>query len=308
MDGVPVSLESEGTLFEVWPVAGSAAVTVRASTGEYLRLEPWTLAQHLDALEQHLNATEDDLQLDVPAFARALFAQCARAEGASAECASAAPSLNPMSTPWSGLALWWCGALETTYPPSPSGWLILPSGQLRLKSWTWAERQQAITSSVTLLAGGARSVRLSHYLRALVVASVAEVVPPTLRPLSLMGAEGLSLLHAVVALNLAPETDSAFATPVEPALARRQAQETLRVCRALGWTPAQVMATPSRQIEQLLLLLDRAEAPAQATLTSQAMASPSGTGPTRSPHSSAPKPRGLSAFPDSVIIQVEDDP
>lgn len=300
MEGVPVSLESDGTLFEVWPVAGSAAVTVRASTGEHLRLVPWTLAQHLDALEQHLSATDDDLQLNVTAFARALFAQCASAD----------PPLNLASTAWSSLALWWCGALETTVPLRPDGWLQLPSGQLRLRSWTWVERQQAIASSVSLLPEGARAVRLSRYLRALVMASVAEVLPPTLSPLSLTGSEGLSLLQAVVTLNLAPEVDAALEAPADPALARRQAEETLRVCRALGWTPAQVMATPARQIEQLLVLLDRAEAPAAAKLPSPAegTAPSAGTTPARSAPASVPKPRGLSAFPDAVIIQVEDDP
>ena len=91
------------------------------------------------------------------------------------------------------------------------------------------------------------------------------------------------LLHATVALNLAGEEEEALLEG-GPA-AREWAARTLRLCQALGWTPARVWATPAAEIDRLLRLLDM--------VRPQAL-------PARAPR--------LADHPDATVIRIEDDP
>jgi hypothetical protein len=65
---------------------------------------------------------------------------------------------------------------------------------------------------------------------------------------------------------------------------------TLRLCRALGWTPTQVWATPAVEVDRLLRLLDRT---ASQRIDAR-----------RRPVSRAPS---LADHPDATVIRIEDD-
>jgi hypothetical protein len=91
------------------------------------------------------------------------------------------------------------------------------------------------------------------------------------------------LLHATVALNLAGDEEEALLDG-GPA-AREWAARTLRLCQALGWTPARVWATPAAEIDRLLRMLDLVQ-------------------PAAPPR---PPPR-LADHPDATVIRIDDDP
>lgn len=94
------------------------------------------------------------------------------------------------------------------------------------------------------------------------------------------------LLHATVALNLCDDEDEALLQG-GPA-ARECAARTLRLCQALGWTPARVWATPAIEVDRLLRLLDLVQ-----------------------PSATAPRPasrRSLAEHPDATLIRIDDDP
>ncbi len=105
-------------------------------------------------------------------------------------------------------------------------------------------------------------------------------------PHTLCGAAATAALDAVARVN-APADDLSHG-PGSDELART----TLRLCRALGWTPAQVWSAAATEIDALLALLERVEAPP----------------PLQPPPPRAPaRPGGPASDPDAVIIQVGED-
>ena len=91
---------------------------------------------------------------------------------------------------------------------------------------------------------------------------------------------------AAGALNLCDDEDEALLQG-GPA-ARECAARTLRLCQALGWTPARVWATPAIEVDRLLRMLDLVQ-----------------------PSAAAPRPAGrrsLADHPDATLIRIDDDP
>lgn len=250
------------------------SLTLTASGGAVVTLRPWSLADHLGALEAAVLADDDGLRFDPDAFARAVLHACAAAD-------ADAPALAPA-------ALWWAaGADPPAAPAAPDadGWLPLARGRARLRAWSWADRCRALDASLSPETG---EFRVGAYLRAMVRATVVELDGGG-DPLARTGADAPRLLAAVVAQNVpqGPLEDALAAA--SDATGRALAADTLRLCRALGWTPSQVWSLPAVEVERLLALLDRVAAPA----------------PRRPPPPAAP--RGLAAYPDAVIVRVEDD-
>lgn len=272
---VPSLVEVDGRRFSVHLGGPDAPLEVAASTGERVWLRRWRFEEHLRALDRHSGADARGPSFDHEAFARELLRDSGVPEPLHAE-------LVPV-------ALWWAtgGALDAVSSPGPDGWVRLGSFRARLRPWTLSERSRALGESLTPGADGGRELGLAHYLRAMLAASVVALEPAGVALSMLDGATTAVLLDAVVALNTAGERDEDKRMRVPDAQDRALAQVTLRLCRALGWTPSQVWATPAAEIDRLLAMLELMECPSQ---------------------SAAPAPRapGLADHPDAVVIQVED--
>jgi hypothetical protein len=264
----PAVVEVDGRPFSVQLGEPGAPLEVEASTGERVRLLPWRLDEHLRALERHVDASERGLRFDHQGLARDVLRR-------SGVPAALFDELSP-------LALWWAagGALQA---PSPGEWVEAGAVRVRLRPWTLAERAKAVSASVTVREDGSREFSLERYLHEMVATSVTAVEPAGQE---LAGA-GAALLDAVVALNTAGEREEDRWVAARDEGGKALAQATLRLCRALGWTPSQVWATPAPEIDRLLALLDATEQPARPAA------------PRRRP--------GLADHPDAVVIRVEDD-
>lgn len=253
------------------------ARTLAAPSGARVTFRPWTLAAHLAACEAAMRIDAGTVRFDTDAFAAAVLAHCGADPDSFAELAPA--------------ALWWAAGADQPPPPplGQGGWLPLTRGRVRLQPWTWADRCKAVDRSRV----GDRDFRLTPYLAAMLRATAVEADDVDLDRLA--GVDAQHLLAAVIAVNTpqGPLEDTLAAAA--PALADRLAADTLHLCRALGWTPSQVWALPAVEVERLLLLLART-APAQAPA------------PAPAPRPAAPAPHSrLAAYPDAIVIRVEDD-
>lgn len=275
--GAPSLIEVDGRHFAVHLGGPDASMAVDTSTGECVRLRRWRFDEHLRALDRHSGADGRGLRFDHDGFARDLLRDSGVPEPLHAELAP--------------LALWWAtgGAQEPASGSEPDGWLRVGALRVRLRPWSLSERSRAMGESLGSGPGGSRELSLERYLRAMLAASVVALEPAGVELSMLDGATTAVLLDAVVALNTAGEGEEDQRMRSADAEGRVLAQVTLRLCRALGWTPSQVWAAPAAEIDRLLAMLELVEGPSQV----QAM---------------APVPRvpGLADHPDAVVIQVED--
>ncbi|WP_309897342.1 hypothetical protein [Archangium sp.] len=271
---VPSLVEVDGRHFSVHVGGPDASLEVATSSGEQVRLRRWHFDEHLRALDRHAWADERGLRFDHEGFSRELLRDSGIPEPLHAELAP--------------VALWWAtgGAQEPVFGPGVDGWIRLGTVRARLRPWSFSERSKALSEHLTSRPGGGRELVLEHYLRAMLAASVLTLEPAGVELSTLDGATTALLLDAVVALNTAGarDEDTRMRSSDE---GRALAQVTLRLCRALGWTPSQVWATPAAEVDRLLAMLELMESPAQVP---------------------APVPRApsLADHPDAVVIQVED--
>ncbi len=235
-----------------------------------LSLSPWTYRHHMEALRFTTHTAGTDLRLDTRRLAAAVLAGTELPD-------ALARSLEPV-------ALWWAAggddALPT--PPDEGEWLDLGvAGRARLRPWSERQRFAALSAA---LSGDGDDTWFDPvtYLDGMVRASLQVLDGP--QPLDDVDSRGTALLlHATVALNLAGDREDPLLDG-GPA-AREWAARTLRLCQALGWTPARVWATPAAEIDRLLRLLDLLQ-------------------PSPRP-SHAPR---LADHPDATVIRIEDDP
>ncbi len=241
-------------------------MNARSATGATVRLQPWPLSAHLAALDESVVATARGLALDAGEFSRRVMVHSAVAEDA--------------QTSFSPLALWWASGGETSPTALGGGWYDCGGVRVHLRPWTSGERFQAMSRCRRADVDGER-FDLGAYLRAMLAASVAAVEPARALDELDSGATR-SLLDAVVALNVVSPEALADSIPDTPEADRI----TLRLCRALGWTPSQVWATPAAEVDRLLRLLDRTAA-AERTTPARAVR--------------------LADHPDATVIRIEDD-
>ena len=242
------------------------AMNARSAAGTKVRLQPWPLSGHLGALDECVVPTARGLTLDTNAFSRRVLARSGVAEDA--------------QTSFSPLALWWASGGETSPTALGGGWYDCGGVRVHLRPWTSGERFEAISSCRRADADGER-FDLGAYLRAMLDTSVVTVEPARALEELDSGATR-SLLDAVIALNVVSPEALADSIPDTPEADRI----TLRLCRALGWTPTQVWATPAVEVDRLLRLLDRTAASESAAPTRVAR---------------------LADHPDATVIRIEDD-
>jgi hypothetical protein len=262
VDGVTLAIRFEGF---------SHPLTIAAPDGGVVRLLPWTYAAHMAALRDNAVTVTSGLVLDRAGFANRVL----RGSGLAA---TGREWLVP-------LALWWAaGGDEAPAVAAPNGEVDLGSARARLRQWTEGERLEAL--GAMLVRSGAAGDWLDGvgYLDAMVRQSLIALEPPV----ALEGIDSLGvarLLTAVTALNTAaPGRD-----PLRPGLLPEAAvAATLELCRALGWTPAQVLDAPAAEVQRLIALLGR---PA--------------------PRAAPTAPAGLSslaAHPDTTFLTFAEDP
>ncbi|NOK21821.1 hypothetical protein [Corallococcus carmarthensis] len=272
---VPSSLEVDGRCFLVRVEVPGEALEVDTAAGERVRLGRWGFDAHLWALDRHASVDGQGLHFDATGFAREVMRGLAVPAALMEELAP--------------VALWWAasGGYEAGSGLQEDGWLRAGAVRARLRPWTFVERSRALNESTLPSAGGGQEFRLERYLRLMLRASVVALEPAGVELSMLDGATTVALLDAALALNDmgARDEDSRLKSPDvdNPRLAR----VTLRLCKALGWTPSQVWETPAAEVDRLLALLEVAEPPAPR---------PARVG--RAP--------SLADHPDAVVIQVED--
>jgi hypothetical protein len=224
------------------------------------------LREHLAALDECVVPTAHGLTLDTRELSRRVLAHSGVAEDA--------------QTRFAPLALWWASGGETSPAALGGGWYDCGGVRLHLRPWTSGERFRAMSRCRRAGADGER-FDLGAYLRAMLETSVVTVEPARALDELDSGATR-SLLEAVVALNVVSPEELADGIPDTPEADRI----TLRLCRALGWTPTQVWATPAVEMDRLLRLLDRTAASESAAPTRVAR---------------------LADHPDATVIRIEDD-
>ena len=265
LSGTPCLLDFEGFHRPLGVTAGTTAFT----------LAPWTYRRHIDTLRASTRAAGSDIRLDTRHLAAAVLAGLELPD-------ALARALEP-------LALWWAAGGDDALPtPPPDGdWLDLgPAGRARLHPWS--ERQRFAALSAALEGDGDDTwFDPVAYLDAMVRASLLVLDGPA--PLDDVDARATAvLLHATVALNVAGDEEEALlegGPAARESVKREWAARTLRLCQALGWTPARVWATPAAEIDRLLRLLDMVRPPAR---------------PARTPR--------LADHPDATVIRIDDDP
>lgn len=270
LSGTPCMLAFSGFHRPLGILAGSLTLT----------LPPWTYRRHLNALRACTTASgANELQLDSRQLCDAVL-----------DAPGLADDARNLLAP---LALWWAAGGDDPLPPAPAEgeWLTLgPSGdsggEARARLRPWSERQRLSALNASLAADGDASwFDPVTYLDGMVRASLQALDSTT--ALDDLDARATAvLLHATVALNLCDDEDEALLQG-GPA-ARECAARTLRLCQALGWTPARVWATPAIEVDRLLRMLDLVQ-----------------------PSAAAPRPasrRSLAEHPDATLIRIDDDP
>lgn len=246
---------------------GAAAVMI---DGEALHLRPWTLSDHLDALDAAASPSEGPIEFDVSHFSTALLRRAADLD-------------TEESAGLEEVALWWAlgGPQQAaTIRLGPDGKVGLAGGYARLRPWTWRERRLALAACVPLRDGKLGALDAVGLLRRQVQASVIEVVidGEARPPATIAGPNLHTLLDAVLRINSGGVEVEVELVP--PAIAAA----TLRICRGYGWTPTQVDAAPAAEIEAMLRLLDAA---------------------TPAPAPGPALRSGLARFPDAVVIEID---
>ena len=259
-------IDIDGLVYATEFLGFDKAMNARSTAGAEVELQPWPLSVHLDALDECVVPTARGLTLDTRALSRRVLEY----SGVSGNA----------QTGFAPLALWWASGGETSPAALGGGWYDCGGVRLHLRPWTSGERFRAVARCRRADGDGER-FDLGAYLRAMLETSVLTVEPARALDELDSGATR-SLLEAVIALNVVSPETLADSIPDTPEADRI----TLRLCRALGWTPSQVWATPAAEVDRLLRLLDRTAA-AERTTPARAVR--------------------LADHPDATVIRIEDD-
>lgn len=216
-----------------------------------LHLRPWTLADHLAALDLYAFHDGERPRIDHDGLAAAVLASTCAEPLDARLVAELAP-----------VALWWALGGDQDPEPAPA-----------VRPWTCLARARAIDECTDPDTG---ALRFGSYLRAMAWAASDGDTD------ALSGATAATYLDALVEAH-APAPDM-HEGPGSTALARA----TLRVCRGLGWTPGQVWSLPAAELDHLLAMLAHLDDAPRVRPTPQVRRS------------------GLGAYPDAVIIEVND--
>lgn len=238
--------------------------------GAEIALQPWPLGEHLRTLNECAILTATGLKLDVQAFGRRILEYC-----------KAPQPLHQLFLP---LALWWANGGEAPKPTRQGDVYQFSTFKARLRPWSAADRYAALADCQYEDEQGEIRFNLGAYLLTMLEASVLTLDPSHLSLAELDSASTNALLNTVSELNVI-DSEALAKSPLGSPLA---AQQTLRLCRELGWTPSQVWSTPAAELDRLSQLLDITHPQTNDTASA---------GPTTT----------FTDHPDTVIIRIEDD-
>jgi len=256
---------------------GGVGQPLRARVGaDEVVLPVWTWGDHRRALRRHLRVEVDRLVLDETGYAHELL-----------QLGSVDPAhwdeLVPLALWWSAGAAW---AADPSEPQVRDGWVSLGGGvRARVRGWSWRERLTALRECVTE-EGSHWSVDPLAIVERLVDMGVVELEGPGKLVAAGLDALEVGLVHRL----LVALTRLSLPRPVaerEPLLADpRLAGAILALCRALRWTPSQVLEAPASEIDELRALLGHEPAQPRAAAVVER--------PVRR--------GGLHAHPDAVVL------
>jgi hypothetical protein len=212
------------------------------------------------------------------------------------ECAVTAPEhvlTQEASILLAPLALWWAAGGAGCKPQALKGRGMWRLGDrvLRLHLWQEQARWVALQRAWLSIPPASASVERFDpevYLDAMLRACV-EMPPGALGLDDLDAPTFQALIHLVLSHN------EPASTPTWPeALGRQRAKRTLRLCRALGWTPAQVWSAPAVEMDEVWALLAQLDADPPEP-------------PAPAPAPAVPQQRArLADLPDAVLIRIDD--
>lgn len=214
-------LDVDGVAYDLDYRGHDVPLAARDADGGSLELQPWRLGQHLAALGHAARVVDGALTLDAEVYAAHVLGDADRVAR------------------WGPLALWWAAGAAAEPPPGHA-----------VRPWTLLARASAVQAACDRDTG---AFAVGRFLERLVADCVTAQGDGD--PLALPMLRGAPLL-AAACRACAPEP---LLPPglADPALRRL----TLRVCTALGWSPAQVWRAPAEEVDRLLALLDQAPAP-----------------------------------------------
>jgi hypothetical protein len=242
---------------------------MNARTADFpaVSFQPWLLGSHLFAVGACLLITADGLSLNYRDFGRYIL-----------KASQIPEALYPVYAP---LALWWANGGNVKPLLIAADTYQLGNTRANLRPWRCAERLAALAHCQQDSEQGL-NFDLAAYLMAMVKTCVVSIEKDK-KLEELDSASCSALLSAIIALNIRsanPSTDYLLSS-------KQASSDTLRICRALGWTPSQVMAAPAVEIDLILALLNRVE-------TNNSVQNSRATS-------------RLADHPDAVVIQIEDD-
>ena len=266
------NVEVDGIAFPVSFRGFDGTMEVRASYGRVVEFRPWTCEKHLSALKRHLKPSAAGVEMDARAFSRDVL-------DSSGIPADLADELIP-------LALWWAAGGEELPAGeiASDGWFHAGKVAARLQPWSNGKRLQALADNGITAEDGAPSFNVAGYLEAMLADTIVETDPSGQKFHDFDSQSTMAVVQAVIQLNVPRGWEDELTARLREG-SQQMAVNTLRLCRALGWTPSQVWATPAPEIDHLLALLDRVEGTPSATS----------------------RPQGFADHPDAVVIEIEDD-
>ena len=261
----PTILSVDGVAYNGRFGGFSCPLDVMAPDGLTLRLLPWTYAAHIATLRDCTSAAMGSLELDGVRYARRVLQNS---------------GLDRASLAWLyPLALWWgAGGDAQDIAFHGNGAVDIGGVQAWLRPWTEGERLTALGAAFVRDDRTGDWLDAAGYLDAMVRRSLVALDPAGILD-ELDSQQSARLLNAVIALNL---PDPAADPLLSGALPQAAVDATLGLCRNLGWTPAQVLATPAAEVQRLRALVQRV-AP-------------------------MPHPGGLAAEPGAVVFTFTEDP
>ncbi len=278
MEELPDIIEVDDKRYSVKFNGFDLPMTVSASDSTRLNLMPWTYGEHMQALKGNLRVDLSDTTLNIEGFSSFVLKR------------SAIPEI--YHDELKELALWWSGGITDEVSENVENPENVDLGPVSVTLAPWSRGEQIdVLNHCISVEDDVESVDIVEYLDKMVQHSIDSFHSEM--DLEELDSSAVSkLMKSVFHMN-SPQLNLPEKRSEERSVRKRNAENTLKICSHLGWTPSQVWNAPAKEISHLLSLISLTE-----------------TEPVTAPVPAQKKktvPSGLSAFPDAVVINFESD-